>query len=66
MATNDSDRWTEDEEQRLRHLVLANTPPFEIAETLGRTVSAVKARCHLLRLPLARAGTMRPGLARWG
>jgi hypothetical protein len=66
MATNDSDRWTEDEEQRLRQLVLANTPPFEIAKTLGRTVSAVKARAHLLGITLARLGMKRRGLSRWG
>jgi hypothetical protein len=53
MVANNSDRWTEDEEQRLRQLVFSNVPPFEIAVALGRTVSAVKIRAHALGLTLA-------------
>jgi len=59
VPANNSDRWTREEEERLRHLVLDNTPPFEIAEALGRTVSAAKARAHLLGITLARLGTER-------
>lgn len=66
MAENSSDRWTKEDEERLRQLVLANAPPFEIAITLGRTVSAVKARAHSLGLTIARFGIRRRGLARWG
>ena len=62
---NNSDRWTEDEEERLRHLVLSNTPPFEIAVTLGRTVSAVKSKAHSLGLTLASFGIGRRALSRW-
>ena len=60
MAANNSDRWTQEEEDRLRSLVLDNTAPFEIAETLGRTVSTVNTRAHLLGLTLARFGIRRP------
>jgi hypothetical protein len=66
MTTNSSERWTEEEEQRLRNLLLASTPPIEVAETLGRSVSAIKAKCHLLGISLARSGIRRRGLARWG
>jgi hypothetical protein len=62
MPTNSSDRWTEDDVRQLRHLALAKTPPFEIAETLGRTVSAVKKRCRLLGIPLTRLKLNRLGL----
>jgi hypothetical protein len=61
-----SDRWTDDDEERLRQLVLANTPPFQIAEALGRTVSAVKARAHSLGITLAILGFRRRGLSKWG
>jgi len=66
MPANNSDRWTEDDEEQLRQLVLANAPPYEIAVTLGRTVAAVKARAHSLGLTIARFGIRRRGLARWG
>jgi DNA-directed RNA polymerase specialized sigma24 family protein len=66
VAINNSDRWTQEEEERLRQLVLANTTPFEIAEALGRTVSAVKARAHSLGLTTARLGNKRRGLSKWG
>jgi hypothetical protein len=55
MTTNNGNRWTQEEEQ-LRHLVLANTPSFEIAETLGRTLSAVYAKASSLGLTLSRFG----------
>jgi hypothetical protein len=66
MAVNNNNRWNQDEDERLRHLVLSNTSAFEIAETLGRTVPAVKARAHSLGLTLARVGIRRNPLARWG
>ena len=66
MAANNSDRWTQEEEDRLRILVLDNTAPFEIAEALGRTVSTVNTRAHLLGLTLARLGIRRRGPSRSG
>ena len=66
LTANNSERWSHEEDERLRTLVLANTPPFEIAEALGRTVSAVKARVHLLGITLARMGMKRRALSRWG
>jgi len=48
MRANHSDRWTSEEEERFRHLILDNTPPFEIALALGRTVAAGKTKAHYL------------------
>jgi hypothetical protein len=66
VSRHNNDRWSQDEEERLRRLVLANTTPFEIAEALGRTVSAVKSKAHALDLTLARLGNRRKTLAKWG
>ena len=66
MVAKNSDRWTQQEDERLRRLLIADTPPSEIAETLGRTVSAVKARAYLLGITLARFGIRRRGMSRWG
>jgi hypothetical protein len=66
MAANNSSRWNQEDDERLRHLVLSNTPLFEIAEALGRTVSAIKARAHSLGLTLARFGNRRKTLSKWG
>jgi hypothetical protein len=66
IAENNSDRWTPEEEERLRHLMEANSSPSEIAEGLGRTVSAVKAKAHSLGLSTARFGLRRRSLAKWG
>jgi hypothetical protein len=66
MAVNNNNRWNQEDDERLRHLVFSNTAPFEIAEALGRTVSAVKARAHSLGLTLARFGIRRNALSRWG
>ena len=63
LAASHSDRWTKDEEERLRQLVLANMPPFGIAVSLGRTVSAINAKSHAT---IARAGIRRRGLSKWG
>jgi DNA-directed RNA polymerase specialized sigma24 family protein len=38
--------WTKEEEERLRQLFLQNETPNEIANVLGRSVSAVKAKAH--------------------
>jgi hypothetical protein len=46
--------WTEDEEERLRHLRLQNELPGEIAKVLGRTVSSVKSKAHALGITIAR------------
>jgi hypothetical protein len=53
MAIKDSNHWTQEDEEILRRLVLTNTPPFEIARVLGRTVSAVKTRARALGLRIA-------------
>ena len=44
--------WTLDEDERLRKLIISNAPAFDIAEELGRTVSAVRARAQALRISL--------------
>ena len=66
MVEKNSDRWTQEEDEHLRRLLIADTPASEIAETLGRTVSAVKARAYLLAITLARFGIRRRGISRWG
>ena len=66
MAPNNNDRWTTEEEERLRQLIIVNITPFEIAEALGRTVSAVKAKAHSLGLTTARFGISRRSLSKWG
>lgn len=66
MAANNNDRWTPEEEERLRHLMQASATPFEIAEALGRSVSAVKAKAHSLGITTARFGIRRKALSKWG
>ena len=65
MLANNSDRWTEDEEERLRQLVLSKLPPFEIAVALGRTVSAVKIRARSLGLALPGLGFRHSGFLKF-
>jgi hypothetical protein len=45
-------RWTPEEDELLRKLVLANASPFDIAVQLKRSVSSVRARAHRLGIPL--------------
>jgi hypothetical protein len=47
--------WTSDEDERLRKLIISNASVIEIAAELGRTVKAVRARAHALRIALARS-----------
>jgi hypothetical protein len=49
---NNSKAWTSDENERLRQLVISNASLSNIAEDLGRTASAVRARAHALRIAL--------------
>ena len=66
MTAKNSDRWTQEDDEHLRRPLITDTPPSEIAETLGQTVSAVKARAYLLGITLARFGIRRRGMSRWG
>jgi hypothetical protein len=54
---NSYKKWTPDEDELLRNLVLANVSPFDIAAQLGRSVSTVKARAHCLGMTLRRSGS---------
>jgi hypothetical protein len=47
--------WTSDEDERLRQLVVSNASLSDIAEDLGRTVVAVKARAHAIGIALRRS-----------
>jgi hypothetical protein len=47
--------WTSDEDERLRQLVISNASLSDIAEDLGRTASAVRARAHAKRIALGRS-----------
>jgi hypothetical protein len=49
---NNSRAWTSDEDERLRQLVISNASLSNIAEDLGRTASAARARAHALRIAL--------------
>jgi DNA-directed RNA polymerase specialized sigma24 family protein len=42
------------EDQLLRKRVVANVPVSEIAAELGRSISSVKARAHVLKIALGR------------
>jgi hypothetical protein len=52
---NDAKTWTSDEDERLRELVISNVSVIDIAADLGRTVKAVRARAHTLRIALGRS-----------
>jgi DNA-binding NarL/FixJ family response regulator len=54
---NSYKKWTSEEDELLRNLVLANVSPFDIAAELGRSVSTVKVRAHCLGITLRRLGT---------
>ena len=43
---NSYKKWTAEEDELLRNLVLTNVSAFEIAAQLGRSVSTVKARAY--------------------
>jgi len=49
---NSYKKWTHQEDELLRELMLANIAPFDIAAELGRSVSTVKARAHCLGITL--------------
>ena len=45
-------RWTPEEEEQLRREVCLGRSTADIADKIGRTISAVVARAYLLQLPL--------------
>jgi hypothetical protein len=59
-------RWTEDEKETLRQLLISNRSAHEIASELGRTVSAVYAKSYELGLTTAKAGVKKRRLSKWG
>jgi hypothetical protein len=54
VSKNRKIRWTPEEDQLLRKRVVANVPVSKIAVELGRSISSVKARAHVLRIALGR------------
>jgi hypothetical protein len=54
---NSYKKWTPEDDEFLRNLVLADVSPFDIAAQLGRSVSTVKGRAHCLGIRLRRSGT---------
>jgi hypothetical protein len=52
---NNAKAWTSDEEERLRELIISNASVLDIAADVGRTVKAVRARAHALRIALGRS-----------
>jgi hypothetical protein len=47
-----ADRWTPQEDALFRRMAEANTRPEVIAAKLNRSVRAIKARSHMIGLPL--------------
>jgi hypothetical protein len=54
VSKNKKVSWTPEEEELLRKLVVVNVPASEIAAELGRSVTAVEARAHSLRIVMGR------------
>ena len=54
VSKNRKVRWTPEEDDLLRKRVVANVPVSEIAAELGRSISSVRARAHVLRIALGR------------
>ena len=52
---NNRKAWTADEDERLRQRIVSNASLSDIAEDLGRTASAVRARAHAKRIALGRS-----------
>ena len=50
-------RWTLEEDERLKSMILAGCPPGNIAFKLHRSISAVYSRAHHLHLSFKRADT---------
>jgi hypothetical protein len=53
-ASSRTKPWTSKEDERLRSMIIAGQRPPEIAIQLQRSVAAVNARAHKLRLSLKR------------
>jgi hypothetical protein len=52
---NNTRAWTSGEDERLLQLIISNASVIDIAADLGRTVKAVRARAHALRIALGRS-----------
>ena len=52
---NNARAWTSGEDERLLQLIISNASVIDIAAELGRTVKAVRARAHALRIALGRS-----------
>jgi hypothetical protein len=48
-------RWTLEEDERLKSMILAGCPPGDIAFKLNRSISAIYSRAHQLHLSFKRA-----------
>jgi hypothetical protein len=58
---SETKRWTTEEDDILRQAALAGTSVAEIASTVGRTESAVRARAYVLRVLPRPVGIRRRG-----
>ena len=47
--------WSSSEDERLLPRIISNASVIDIAAELGRTVKAVRARAHALRIALGRS-----------
>jgi hypothetical protein len=66
MAEKISKAWTIEEDERLREMVTSEADFADIANSLGRTGKAIKARAYILRLSLRRLGVTRRDLSTSG
>jgi hypothetical protein len=51
---NSNNKWTPEEDVRLKSLIEANTSLHLIAAKLKRSVSAIRARGNILHIPMKR------------
>jgi hypothetical protein len=59
VSTNQKNKWTPEEDERLKTLLEANTSILLVAVKLKRSVAAVRTRAGLLKISCRRT---RPGL----
>jgi hypothetical protein len=58
MENSNEDR-TEEDDEKLKQLVVASAPLSKIVAELRQSISAVKMRAHMIRVPLGRSRSLR-------
>ena len=65
-APNANPRWTPEEDEILRNLVLEGRSAAAIAERTQRSINSVYSRAQKLRITLSRLGVRRRSVSKWG